>query len=673
MVKKKAKNNFRRNISEFSVNKKLYISLIVSCVVIILLFILFLNLRSGNTIAGEAFYLPPADSCIDSDGGLNLEVLGTATATYSDGSVIDMTDGCRSEEILEEFDCVDENRLMGVFANCSRDGLVCINGECVNGCTNINSNGYCESEDVDNDWINVMDYGAIGDGVNDDSQAIQDAVDAAADNVLFFPEGRYSVTQSININSPLEIKSDQAIISFDFSPSPSQGFLFDITSNDVVVDGLTFDGTNLVFLEDTNNRYAIMVNGGESVDIKNCKFTNLNSKGYEDHTLKVTHAIYLSSSHNSVIQNNLFDLISGSAIFVADSDYTLIQFNDISNTGWYSIHYDRNSNNADIIGNRIVGEESGIRYYGGSINIMSQVPHPTNNMIKIFDNYISGIHSYGAAIRVLSTSNVIIENNFLENVRQEDSFVSYISVSARNGQLIDDVWTNNGPFEKILIKKNTLIAGDVGNVGIYVNNMQLGDDLPLGYSEDVIITDNKITSLDKDNQYYDHAIFIHSNTGGLKNVEISNNYVSGLPGSSNPLGGLIGLIGLAAFDDGKDLTEVLIKDNDVEYFDVPPESNGSKVGIYVGQYSNNVEVKGNNIKNFSYGVRLDSNAGPDIYGVNDNNFFGNIVNILTGGNVIIDDLDVIEIPLWDLSWICNQNDLCESELAETSEYCPNEC
>ena len=53
------------------------------------------------------------------------------------------------------------------------------------------------------DIINVKDYGAIGDGVEDDTQAIKDAITAAQDSLtcklVFFPSGIYRITSTIKI------------------------------------------------------------------------------------------------------------------------------------------------------------------------------------------------------------------------------------------------------------------------------------------------------------------------------------------------------------------------------------------------------------------------------------------------------------------------------------------
>lgn len=44
-------------------------------------------------------------------------------------------------------------------------------------------------------WFNVMDFGAVGDGRNDDIAAIQAAINAASESggVVYFPMGTYRV------------------------------------------------------------------------------------------------------------------------------------------------------------------------------------------------------------------------------------------------------------------------------------------------------------------------------------------------------------------------------------------------------------------------------------------------------------------------------------------------
>jgi len=46
---------------------------------------------------------------------------------------------------------------------------------------------------------NVLDFGAVGDGVADDTAAIQAAIDSGAGSV-YAPTGIYKITSTVNIN-----------------------------------------------------------------------------------------------------------------------------------------------------------------------------------------------------------------------------------------------------------------------------------------------------------------------------------------------------------------------------------------------------------------------------------------------------------------------------------------
>jgi hypothetical protein len=48
---------------------------------------------------------------------------------------------------------------------------------------------------------NVASYGALGDGVNDDTAAIQSAVNASSGGQVVIPAGTYKITQPIRLTS----------------------------------------------------------------------------------------------------------------------------------------------------------------------------------------------------------------------------------------------------------------------------------------------------------------------------------------------------------------------------------------------------------------------------------------------------------------------------------------
>ena len=49
--------------------------------------------------------------------------------------------------------------------------------------------------------VNVKNYGAVGDGTTDDTTAIQNAINSVTEGIIFFPQGKYLITQAINLTS----------------------------------------------------------------------------------------------------------------------------------------------------------------------------------------------------------------------------------------------------------------------------------------------------------------------------------------------------------------------------------------------------------------------------------------------------------------------------------------
>lgn len=55
-------------------------------------------------------------------------------------------------------------------------------------------------------YVSVKDFGAVGDGVADDTAAIQAAIDAAENGELYFPAGDYKITSSISIPGRITVR-----------------------------------------------------------------------------------------------------------------------------------------------------------------------------------------------------------------------------------------------------------------------------------------------------------------------------------------------------------------------------------------------------------------------------------------------------------------------------------
>jgi polygalacturonase len=86
---------------------------------------------------------------------------------------------------------------------------------------------------------NVKTYGALGDGVTDDTAAFTTAIAAAAGGVLVVPEGTFIVT-GITINVPLEMKiREGGIIKLKANTTAN---LITVTASDVTISGGVLDG-----------------------------------------------------------------------------------------------------------------------------------------------------------------------------------------------------------------------------------------------------------------------------------------------------------------------------------------------------------------------------------------------------------------------------------------------
>lgn len=95
-------------------------------------------------------------------------------------------------------------------------------------------------------WASVKDYGAVGDGITDDTDAIQAAMDQTDFNYIQFPTGTYMVTRGILVQrSGMYISGYGAkITKNDYTNNHVMMRVMpnDRNINNIVIEGLEFDG-----------------------------------------------------------------------------------------------------------------------------------------------------------------------------------------------------------------------------------------------------------------------------------------------------------------------------------------------------------------------------------------------------------------------------------------------
>lgn len=168
------------------------------------------------------------------------------------------------------------------------------------------------------EYVNVKDFGAVGDGVTDDSVTIQNAIEYSKENggIVFLPKGTYLLvtnnftrgesTIAFMVYENQKIVGDNAIL-LTAEDALFRNVISTYNAEDatgyagianVHIEGLTFDSqrdASITFLRTTH---------ADNITIKNCVFKNC-------HTW---HCIELNSTKNSrVIGSRFYDYLSPSS------------------------------------------------------------------------------------------------------------------------------------------------------------------------------------------------------------------------------------------------------------------------------------------------------------------------------------------------------------------------
>jgi len=147
------------------------------------------------------------------------------------------------------------------------------------------------------DYVSVKDFGAKGDGVTNDTTAIQNAVNATpVDGQLYFPAGKYIISSAITINKPMKILGSNAGSIYNsngsyiqqVTPTENAFTLVARTANYAFgqygIVGVTFDSISIHGNSDATrslNGIGVdtTVNGGD-FHIRECVFKDVNIKWF---------------------------------------------------------------------------------------------------------------------------------------------------------------------------------------------------------------------------------------------------------------------------------------------------------------------------------------------------------------------------------------------------------
>lgn len=431
--------------------------------------------------------------------------------------------------------------------------------------------------------VDVRAHGAIGNGTLDCSAAVLAAVtrcSAAGGGVVFFPSfGRFRMCSNVDVPANVNVVSFGAYIYPDVPDATTAATpIFTTAVDNTRFEGLRFSGAGRAGTL-TGTRYCIKVAGSSGTHIKNvrvskCQFTDLET-GYRGGTRFangeiVTHAVFFQYADDCSMDFCTVDTISGSAVFNTSTTNANVRWNNIKDTAWYSIQFEHDNYDWSIIGNRVSGESTYCRYWGGSINIMGQhspsAPPDARGIITL--NKISGVHSYGAAVMLQSSLHVDVSYNQFNVISTAYTFPggvptattgdnNVISVSMRQAS-----GSNNGAPIDIDIEHNRFIARGVDQHALYAQNGSTASaGASIAEAARLNFSWNRLRSIDASN--YFNGLYVHGQDGGWNNINIEHNDIEARANASrSPIAGIIGI----AANSGKVVTGVRIRFNNIKWF-----------------------------------------------------------------------------------------------------------
>lgn len=205
--------------------------------------------------------------------------------------------------------------------------------------------GYISSPVNNTIFHTPQEYGAIGDGSHDSTNALKNCI--LKHNNIYIPKGRYVISDTLlfeNITN-VSIVSDSAELYLADSTNNKPMMSF-VGCNNINIRGVHFNGNRenqtlinhgSTALEFSENCACLILEKTKYVVVENCNFYNCQGDGIQIDQLYYPSGDYVSShTQNVKIHDNVFDKIGRTGVSIVHAKNTEIYNNSFKNITWFS-------------------------------------------------------------------------------------------------------------------------------------------------------------------------------------------------------------------------------------------------------------------------------------------------------------------------------------------------
>jgi len=398
------------------------------------------------------------------------------------------------------------------------------------------------------DVVNVKDFGAVGDGVADDTAAIQAAINSTSPfGEVFFPEGTYKISSTITLPSSSGL-SGITLRGIGWGsvikPTSAVSIAIKALGDVVFISNLQFDGIS------TSSAAALQFEGG----INNC---NVSVTGCYFSTF--ANGIILLTDCYNISNNNFTDC--NVSIYCADSAVNATISNNYVLGGSGAVFFGRISIQAE-----------GVRVFSNTFLCTgagaNQITIQAGLEISIFNNIIDQTGKGGKAVFISgstgsSISHIKIRDNWLAGGNTTAG--QCVQIEQGSGLNTNNIWINGNTFTSHDPNTIALTINTVSNYWVTNNNLYGTGILPFSGTPFIVVASNNGNIYGNQNFYGTPLTTLTNNTfnypfvvsGSVQATSFNNNGLTWITGSGSPEGNVTAAVG-SIYSDGAGTTPTTV-------------------------------------------------------------------------------------------------------------------